>query len=381
MAEPAVIQMPAPVATPSDSPGVAEAWEDFKRVLKRHFYEPDIDGALALYAGAAAHFIHGTPVWPMLVGPPGSMKTELLNGMDGLGTTHFIDQITAKTFISGQIQHHKSSTVPPGLLHRLGPHAILICADFSTILSMNRNDRASILSDLRRIYDGRLGKQYGTPGNPQWREWRGRITFLVGSTPDVDRHYGVFQALGERFVMIRWKRPGGVDAALRAMNQNRNAAKAEGKAAVHRLMKSLPPGVNPTLTPEFQEKIAAIGEFVVRGRTVVPRDRSKVILDLPEPESATRLPQQLAQLAKGSALIGGRSVADETDYAVARRVAFDCIPGVRRKVIDALITGGEYPLPHSTLTYVKEDLEALGLTDDDCFSELAEDLLRRGGVL
>jgi hypothetical protein len=313
------------------------------------------------------------------------MKTELLNALYGLPGVHFVDQITPSTFISGQIEDPKrKSKSPPGLLHRIGPDGIMVCADFSTILGINRNHRASILADLRRIYDGHLRKEFGTAENPQWREWQGRISFLVGATPDVDAHYGVFQSLGERFVMVRWPRPGGIEAALRAMNQDRAAAKQELKDAAHRLIQTLPQ-IDPELPENLQLRLAALGELVVRGRTRVPRDpRTKMIITVPEPESATRLPQQLGQLAKGSALIGGRAVADDEDYQIARRAALDSMPAMRRRVLDTLIAGkdmGAAHLPGSTLNYIAEDLRALELVDGKGLSILAEDLLQKAGII
>jgi hypothetical protein len=158
---------------------VREAWRGVERVLKEHYHQPDVQAARAIYSAVAAHMLAGPAVWPMIVGPPGSMKTELLNALDGLPSVHTVDQISPNTFISGQIEDpRRKSAIPPGLLHRIGPSAILICPDFSTILSINRNHRGSILSDLRRIYDGHLRKEYGTaPGKAQSREWTGRITF------------------------------------------------------------------------------------------------------------------------------------------------------------------------------------------------------------
>jgi hypothetical protein len=312
------------------------------------------------------------------------MKTELLTALYGLPNVFLVDQITPSTFISGQLEDpKKKSKSPPGLLHRIGPDGIMVCADFSTILGINRNHRASILADLRRIYDGHLRKEFGTAENPQWREWQGRISFFVGATPDVDAHYGVFQSLGERFVMVRWPRPGGIEAALRAMNQDRVAAKKELKDAAHRLIQTLPKS-DPELPQDLQLKLAALGELVVRGRTQVPRDaRTKLILTVPEPESATRLPQQLGQLAKGSALIGGRTVADDEDYQTARRAALDSIPAIRRKVLDTLIGGKDLAvvqLPGSTLHYIAEELRALELVAGKGLSVLAEDLLQKAGI-
>ncbi len=77
---------------------------------------------------------------------------------------------------------------------------------------MKADDKAGVLADLRRIFDGHLRKEVGTTGD--LLEWHGRITCAVAVTPDVDRHYSVFQTLGERFVMIR-----AVQAVTRTANK------------------------------------------------------------------------------------------------------------------------------------------------------------------
>src|SRR5262245_13216091 len=196
---------PTPVTDPSvvevsrTVPNVSQ-WQNVEATLLRHYSKPDLLAARALYAAIAAHTLKGQPVWPMLVGPPGSMKTELLNGLQGLKRVEFVDQVTAQTFISGHIVEGEPD-VPAGLLGRIGSDGILVYPDFSTILAMKAEAKASILADMRRIYDGQLRKEFGTANNLKAREWKGRITFAVATTPDVDKQYSIFQSLGERFVM------------------------------------------------------------------------------------------------------------------------------------------------------------------------------------
>jgi hypothetical protein len=237
---------------------------------------------------------------------------------------------------------------------------------------------------MRRIYDGHLRKEYGTADRLDERGWRGRITFAVAATPDIDRYYAVFQTLGERFVMIRWGRPGGVDAALSAMNQDRTQARALLKAAVHRMLSSLP-DVEPTLSDDVQLQVAALAEFAVRARTHVPRvGYSKEIIYVPEPEAPTRLGQQLSQLAKGSALLRRQRVVSIEDLDLVRRVAFDCIPASRRKILDAMRFHqdlAQTKLPGATLKYAIEDLQLLELVSDNWLSRYAVELLQEARML
>ncbi len=336
-------------------------WDALQAVLLAHYHEPDLEAARTLFAAVAAHRLPGQPVWLMLVAPPGSMKTELLESLGGLPTVHLIDRLTPNTFLSGQVAR---SRAPANLLHRIGPDGILVCPDFSTVLSMHRDHRSAVLADMRRIYDGHLRRELGTWKDLEQREWRGRLTFLVGATPDVDRHYSIFQMLGERFVMVRWARPGGMQAALRAMRQDRQRAPLELREAVTALFDSLP-DCQPVLPEEIQHRIAALAEFTVLSRTHIARDgRSKEIIYVPEPEASTRLAQQLCQLAKGSALLAGRDLVDEEDFLLVRRVAFDSIPATRRRILDALTSGkqpSETGLPFSTRNYAVLDLRSLKL--------------------
>ena len=119
----------------------------------------------------------------------------------------------------------------------------------------------------------------------------------------------------------------------------------------------------------MQYKIAALTEIAVRGRTHIPRSGySKDIIYVPEAESATRLAQQLCQLAKGSALLTGRATVAEEDYQLIQRAAFDSMPPARAKILNALIVGqslNDISLPASTRTYALQELEAQGLIAKD----------------
>jgi hypothetical protein len=46
------------------------------------------------------------------------------------------------------------------------------------------------------------------------------MTVVVGTTPEIDRTRATAQALGERFVMVRWQRAD-LEAATRAILQDR----------------------------------------------------------------------------------------------------------------------------------------------------------------
>ncbi|MGB8481510.1 MAG: hypothetical protein WCE63_22120 [Acidobacteriaceae bacterium] len=116
----------------------------------------------------------------------------------------------------------------------------------------------------------------------------------------------------------------------------------------------------PSVSSELLKLMAALGEIVVRGRADVPRDSySRQIVGEPVIESNTRFPQQIAQVARGWAALSGRREANEEDYSLIYRVAFDSIPPVRAKVFQALMKGdspSRSGAPGSTVNRALEDL-------------------------
>jgi hypothetical protein len=347
----------------------AYAWGEVEVALYEHFYEPDVEAARAFYAAIAAHDLKGQPVWPMIVAPPGCGKTELINPLKGMPNTHLIDSITPNTLISGRAPEPGKQRGKEGLLERIGSNGMIFIPDFSTLLEGNREKRDQVFAQLRRVYDGDLRKEFGIAGLNT--EWSGRLSVGVAVTPKVDRYTSVFGALGERFIMIRWKRVAGVDAALTAMQQDHAAKDTAMRQAVRTLFDAMKHAPEPSIPPPLKLAIAATAELIARGRTAVERERDDRIEYEPEPEGATRLAQQFCQLAKGSARLESREYVDAADLALVHRVAFDTLHPHRTAVLRALVKGDRADaakLAPTTLRRVLEDLQMVGLTDKGGFT-------------
>jgi hypothetical protein len=349
-------------------------WEAVKAALQANFHEPDIGAAQALFASVAAHrTTQHPPTWNMLVAPSGSMKTALLDTLQGLPSVHTLDDVTENTFISGKLdnsgpkQKARKAPMPASFLHRIGDEGIVVVPDFSTVLAMNKNKQPVILAQLRRIYDGSFAREFGTAENLLERKWQGRITLLAGVTPQFDKYHSVFQSLGERFVRTRWPRAGGVETALCAMRQETSAVTAV-RSVVHAFLlpllqqETIPA---PRMVAADEVRVANLGEFIVRGRAFVSRERAThEIEDSPDPEGNTRFPQQLAQIGRGWAALMGSEVVHEAGMQLIFRVAFDCIPPRRCDVLQALMEGKSpfaLNLPNAVVERAVEDLQAVGL--------------------
>lgn len=366
--------MSTAVAAIIDAPA-CDVWAGVEIALLDHFYEPDLEAARAFYAAMAAHDLPGQPVWPMVVAPPSNGKTELIKPMDGLHNVHLIDSVTPNTFISGRAPEKGQQRGKEGLLERIGNRAIMLFPDFSTVLEGNRDKRDEIFSQLRRLCDGDLRREFGIADLPS--KWSGRLTVAAAVTPEVDRYTSVFGALGERFVLIRWDRVGGVDAAIAAMGEDQPAKNIAMRSTVHALFKAMQRHPSPEIPPDILLAIAATAEIVARGRTHIKRERDDSILYVPQAEGAARLAQQLCQLAKGSARLDGRDEVEPYDLRIVHRVAMDTLPPQRAALLKALAGGkttSAVDLPRTTKKRALEDLEHVELLT--ATSRLREDAQR-----
>ena len=345
-----------------------QVWQNVEDLFREHFHEPDVEAAKVVLACAAAHRISAfPPVWNMAVAVAGSMKTVILESLDGLDSVYLIDEVTPQAFISGKIDNDgKKRKTPASLLHRIGEQGIVVSADFSTILTSDPRNRAKVFSQLRRIYDGHLRREFGSDENLDEREWKGRLTFMAGVTPEVDRHHKVFSSLGDRFIRTRWPRAGGADAAMRAMRQNREVPQRV-KARVHALMSPIlmeSEVAAPVFPDRLFQRLANLGELIALARAYVPRDRRDDIEGEAQAESNTRLPQELAQVGRGWAALMSRAEVSEEDFKLIRRAAFDSLPPMRRYALDRVAQGMTLQSPDyppTTVFRATEDLEAIGL--------------------
>lgn len=145
------------------------------------------------------------------------------------------------------------------------------------------------------------------------------------------------------------------------------------------------PQTVPMIPDAIKLKIANLSEFVALARTYIERDgHSREAQGVPVTEGNTRLPQQLCQIARGSALLDGRCEVNEDDYKLVRRVAFDSVPPDSAAVLRA-VRDGKSPfslgLPKATVARAIDDLKLSGvLTEESTLSEVGKQLLVGAGL-
>jgi len=356
---------------------VQSRFEPLNGLLQKWFYQPDLQAVRIALGAARTHFLNlGDPVWLFLVAPPGSGKTTMnIMATAGLPQVRMIGDLTPQTFLSGM---HGATN--PGILEQLGGeqaveneiefvsgNALFLLKDFTTVLSMRPDKKAEILAQLREIYDGQYTKSFGTGITKQWN---GRVSILAAVTPIIDRHYSIFNTLGERFVQVRWHRPP-KEAGIKARQQQGKESKIneELREAVQKLFVDSSVNGNVRTPPKLSEgreaRIASFAEIIAIGRTHVYRDRHSRQIDfVPEPEANTRLTKELSALALGIASLEQRTSVQESELKDVFRVGLDCLPQNRRKIVVSALSGEEIQdEKRLNLWRSAEELVALGILE------------------
>ena len=359
-------QLATAVASSRETTTLDEARATFRRWL----FLPD-SGALDVVLGTvAANRLEGDPVWTLLVGPPGGGKSELLNAISGLDDAHPAGTLTEASLLSGTPKKEHDPAAKGGLLRLIGGHGIIVCKDFGSVLSMNRDARAGVLAALREVYDGAWTRHVGTDGG-KTLSWTGKVGLVGGCTPTIDRHHAVMGAMGERFTLYRLPE---VDADLQAREALRHAGREKTmRADLAEAARSVLAGAREPQerTDRETDRLIALATFVVRARSAVERDGySRDIELVPGAEAPTRLVIVLARLLEGLDAIG---CARPEALVVVTKAALDSIPALRRAVLSTL--AGEQDAadtnsiaeavrhPAQTSRRALEDLVAHGLVE------------------
>ena len=115
---------------------------------------PNTDPVVAAIGGVAANLMPGDPLWLMLVGPPGSGKTEVIAPVGGLSYVHPAATVTEAALLSGTAQKERETGATGGLLRQVGEFGIILVRDFSGVLAMHREARAELSPRCARCTTG-----------------------------------------------------------------------------------------------------------------------------------------------------------------------------------------------------------------------------------
>lgn len=300
-------------------------------------YDLDIlDLVLVVSAGLQ---LDGDLAWLLLVGAPGSGKTETINPLEAAGAVMASSITSEGALLSATSKREQSENATGGLLRCIGGSGLLVLKDFTTILSMGNDARNQVLAALREIYDGRWTRNVGTDGG-QTLVWEGRLVLIGGVTTAWDSAHSVVSEMGDRFLTVR------LDSKSGRLESSRQAMSNVGDEIAMRRQLSMAVKAALEINNQadlslkfFEEEILIrAADLVTLARTAVVRDRQGNVTDAHAPEAPTRFVKQLTQVVRGALAL---DMKRERALHLALRVARDSVPPMR---LACLLDIGRHPM-------------------------------------
>jgi hypothetical protein len=315
--------------------GLAEVERSYQALVR----VPDLVGLgglrATLGAVAANRQLEQDPVWLLIVAPPSSGKTEIVEACKKLPDVHPAATLTEPSLLSGSPKKEHAKEATGGLLREMGQFGILLHKDFGSVLSMHRDSRSQVLAALREVYDGSWDRPVGVDGG-KVLHWQGKAGLIAGCTPTIDRHHAVMSQMGDRFLLYRLP-------AVSRGEQLRHGLSRHGVGGLRRQLAEAVAdffdGLDPEREPrELEEedidRLEALALFATAARSAVERDGfSRDIELVPDLEAPARMGNQLRALLDGLDVIG---VPRDEAWWVVRKAALDSVPALRLSALEAL---------------------------------------------
>lgn len=336
------------------------AWRDIVKYWKQVYYEPDLDTLRIVLSCICAHYmVNEDPVWLFIVAPSSAGKSsQILDPLESLDLVMNMDMINSKTFINGYEEKDVTvsvkgkgnvSTGNGGALFRLSgkqpkSHGIMTFSDFSVFTALKQDERATIQSQFRRIYDGKISHQVG---NNRELTWEGKVSMIVAGTPEVAKITGNLSDVGDRFVKVNMGYPMSLRHRLAMQKQVVKNMGSMGVIREHqrKLIKRLIEGADLMRSGKGMAKdttnFSYLVEFALLLRRTVIRDKRDRIVGIGKSENAGRIAAAAVQTARGSAMLDRRKSISEKDMKLAIKVIIDNIPEERWKVVRDVYAAGE----------------------------------------
>ena len=332
----------------------------------------DTDALDAVLAVAAVERMAGDPLWLLLVSGSGNAKTETVQALAGAGAMAVSTIASEGALLSATSKKERAKDSTGGLLREIGDRGVLVIKDVTSILSMNRDQRAQVLGALREVYDGAWSRSVGSDGGRRL-DWHGRVGLAGAVTTAWDSAHAVIAACGDRFVLVRMDSSTGRQAAGRQAIGNTGhevQMREDLTEAAGAVIAGADLEPDPVSDAEADRLLAA-ADLVTLSRTAVEFDYRGDVIDAHAPEMPTRFAKQLTQILLGSAAIGATR---ERALRLAIRCARDSMPPLRLAIVDDI---AEHPgsstaevrkrvgKPRATVDRQLQALHMLGVLDCD----------------
>jgi hypothetical protein len=220
---------------------------------------PDHGAVYVALAGVVANYADGDVVWPLLVGPSGSGKSEIVNAVRDAPHVKPLSSLTPQTLLSG----FERKGEPASLLLQIGEFGILAFKDLTTVLTMHREARGQIIGQLREVADGKTEKSFG---NGLRIAWEGKLGLIAGVTPIIDEQHNFLAVMGERFLLYRLPEVSRRDIARRSLARRGHEPELRQRmrVAVRGFLEQFQGCGRLELPERFNERLIELSDIITR---------------------------------------------------------------------------------------------------------------------
>lgn len=169
---------------------------DLHNKYRELLYIEDTNRIDIVLAVALSRKLAGIPLWLIIVGPSGDMKSVQMSALKNDDSTYILHNLTSKTLVNGYKDKFKHPDLAPLLDGKL-----VIIPDMAQLLKLPPVEKGELWGQLRDLYDGNAGKASGQGSDSRYEDLK--ITLIAGSTPAIDGQILVHQDLGTRELIYR----------------------------------------------------------------------------------------------------------------------------------------------------------------------------------
>lgn len=331
-----------------------------RAVVSEHFpdYWPAVEVGLSVCATLVLAD-NANPVAVIYVGNSGTGKTTVASLFDGHPRVYRSDDFTPAAFVSHSAAASAKQLDKIDLLPKI-KGKVLVTPEMAPVFRGDEKDLEKRFAILTRVLDGHgLQRDTGTHGA---RGYSGDYLFawLGCTTPIPDRTWRIMAQLGSRLFFWRMDdqharggaSDGTVDALIASMQGTPYLFKTEQcKTAVHRFLTRFFDhyGGFRKVTWDYSQTPREVLERLARWAQLVAAMRSAFIYEdgqvtVMEPEDPKRALAVLHNLARGHALVHGRTSLSAADLPVAAHVAVSSSPANEGRALMAIARRPGEPL-------------------------------------
>src|SRR3989344_6493489 len=333
--------------------GADVTFAEWRETVQRNFPELVFPAEVSLAVVSQILITEITnPFALVLVDVPASGKTITLNFFAEIeGLSYATDKFTPASFVSNAANVKKKDLQEVDLLPRI-QYKTLLVRDFATLFSKRDDDLAELMGLLTRVLDGEgLNTDSGVHGK---RHYVGEYLFMMlgASTPIPPKVWKLMGALGSRLFFLRMNAQDKSEEELieqlvtqTAKNKEREC-RTITKELLYTLWRKYPNGFDWDRAKDKKEFLAVIVRCAqllahLRGNINVWKewDEEGRVYNYNPPtiEKPDRINQLLYNLARGHALVCGRTQINEDDLKLVIEIATDSAPTIRSKLFRKLL--------------------------------------------